>query len=339
MEKQIGRPGADVNWLQIRLEYETTQATLRDIAERHGLKSHNTILRKIKAQCWERSAKPVVVKVTKAATETTAKMLAGHVVTPPPVETRADNIVVTPPTVETRADNIVADPMDPPMEPPQVAPEQHNGAAEAEKVAPERHNGAAEAEKIAPEPPAQEIMKADEIPLLTMRELAGFRADRMRAQLMVAAKIQGTGLAILDRLCLVLNSQDSAEIALNIRRLIAINPERESMASLVKAAGELIDRGVIAERRALGMDIMMQPGPDRESRFGDTKSTSGGVYAAHPVVATADVATAEPGQGIAKATELIRRLDVDMAMQLREVAERTRQAQRDAITSQSQEAA
>jgi hypothetical protein len=43
-----------IAWPLIRAEYETTGISLRALAARHGLKSHGTILRRIKEENWER---------------------------------------------------------------------------------------------------------------------------------------------------------------------------------------------------------------------------------------------------------------------------------------------
>ena len=75
----------------------------------------------------------------------------------------------------------------------------------------------------------------------------------MLRQLEFAEKIQEAGRAILRHLVGVLTGEEDG-MGEHIKRLTAVSPEK--MAGLLKLAVEAIDRGVIIERRALGMDMI-----------------------------------------------------------------------------------
>jgi hypothetical protein len=107
--------------------------------------------------------------------------------------------------------------------------------------------------------------EADVSPLLTARALATMQSQRVLRQLEIAEEIQEAGRNILRLLTGVLTDTDD-KVSEHIKRLIAICPDGEKMSALVKAAAEAIDRAVIIERRALGMDMIkgVVPDPDND---------------------------------------------------------------------------
>ena len=103
--------------------------------------------------------------------------------------------------------------------------------------------------------------EADASPLLTARALATMQSQRVLRQLEIAEEIQEAGRNILRLLTGVLTDTDD-KVGEHIKRLIAICPDGEKLATLVKSAAEAIDRAVIIERRALGMDMIKGTVPD-----------------------------------------------------------------------------
>jgi hypothetical protein len=101
----------------------------------------------------------------------------------------------------------------------------------------------------------------------------------------------------------VLNA-DEAKVGEHIKRLSAICPDGEKMTGLLKSAVEAIDRGVIIERRALGMD------------------------AVNGVVPKAD-APAAPAYSSEAAIAIVKKLDVTLGLRLREFTLATLEARRD----------
>jgi hypothetical protein len=128
--------------------------------------------------------------------------------------------------------------------------------AEASDPSPVRND---EAEKI----DGDTILRreADAATPLTARALAAVQSQRVLRQLEFAEKIQEAGRAILRHLLGVLTGEED-KVGEHIKRLLAICPNGEKLATLVKSAAEAIDRAVTIERRALGMDMIKGTVPD-----------------------------------------------------------------------------
>src|SRR4029077_10485117 len=109
-----------------------------------------------------------------------------------------------------------------------------------------------EAEKVDPQTLREE---AEAATILTARGIATMQAKRISHQLALAGEIQKAGLSIINRVVGVLEDPDETKVGEHIKRLIAISPD-DKLAGLLKAAAEAIDRAVVMERRALGMDTI-----------------------------------------------------------------------------------
>ena len=145
--------------------------------------------------------------------------------------------------------------------------------------------------------------EAEAATTLTARGIATMQARRISHQLALATDIQNAGMSIIKRLVGVLEADDG-DVGEHIRRLIAISPEGEKMASLLKAASEAIDRAVVMERRALGMD------------------------AVHGTVPNAD-APPERAYSSEQAINIVKKLDVTLGLRLRQFTADTLAARRD----------
>ena len=154
-----------------------------------------------------------------------------------------------------------------------------------------------------PPPPDSEAEKIDgdtlprreadpSIPL-TARKLAAMQSQRVLRQLEFAEAIQETGRAMLRHLLGTLTG-DEDKMGEHVKRLTAVSQDGEKMAGLLKLAVEAIDRGVIIERRALGMDMIK----------GQVPNPAGGGL----------------GSDTENAVRTVRKMDLSLGLRLREFA-------------------
>jgi hypothetical protein len=129
------------------------------------------------------------------------------------------------------------------------------------------------------------------------------QAKRISHQLALAGEIQKAGLSIINRVVGVLEDPDETKVGEHIKRLIAISPD-DKLAGLLKAAAEAIDRAVVMERRALGMDTI------------------------NGVVPNAD-APPDRAYSSEAAVAIVKKLDVTLGLRLREFTLATLEARRD----------
>ena len=137
--------------------------------------------------------------------------------------------------------------------------------------------------------------------LLTARNLASMQSKRMLRQLEIAEEIQAAGRAIIRHIEGVM-TEDEDKVGGHLKRLISLCPDGEKLSTLVKSTADAIDRAVIMERRALGME------------------------AAVPIQsATPDQA----GDRTENAIPIVRKLDLNLAMKLREYTAQVAQEKRE----------
>jgi hypothetical protein len=136
---------------------------------------------------------------------------------------------------------------------------------------------------------------------LTARALATMQSQRVLRQLEIAEEIQEAGRNILRLLIRVMTDTDD-KVGDHIKRLIAICPGGEKLATLVKAAAEAIDRAVVIERRALGMDMIKGTVPDPDTGAVDSYTDT--------------------------AIRIVRKMDLSLGLKLREYAAQVAEDQR-----------
>jgi hypothetical protein len=160
-----------------------------------------------------------------------------------------------------------------------------------------------------------ETSELDAEVLLDRRNFSEVLATKSQRDVALALEVQRAGLLLLRRVTGVLQppgNDEAAETEMlgNLQRLIRVNPDRETLAGLVAAAGKTIDLGQMMERRAIAIDAI-------------GKLTSG---------------TAEPGAGsiVKGAMELLHTMDSATAARMRawaiDVQRERRQAQIDKAT-------
>lgn len=66
---------SDVNWIKIKLEYETTNISQRKIADKYGV-SYNTLKDKSKRESWVKSKKDIHRKITAKTQQKTVEKIS-----------------------------------------------------------------------------------------------------------------------------------------------------------------------------------------------------------------------------------------------------------------------
>ena len=97
--------------------------------------------------------------------------------------------------------------------------------------------------------------EADAAFFLTARNLASMQSRRVLRQVEIAEEIQAAARAIVRRIAGVM-TDDEDMVAHHIQRLSSLCPDGEKLATLVKSAADALDRAVVIERRALGMEAV-----------------------------------------------------------------------------------
>ena len=208
-------------WQQIREEYETTDATVDGLARKHGLKSANSIRRKIQSDGWKRNQEAIAAHVT------TRTIGEAAVEEGPPTRSRG------PQTIQK---NISA----------------HIRAEEARARTPTIDEAG---EDVSPPPERAAALETEEQEIATARGVAGHNAKVILQQLRSGEEVEGVGLTVLRAISAYLCASDEDVMPL-ARRLIGLNPDRETMQGLMLAATNLVKSGTAMKRQALAMDVI-----------------------------------------------------------------------------------
>jgi hypothetical protein len=142
--------------------------------------------------------------------------------------------------------------------------------------------------------------EADAAFLLTARNLASMQSRRVLRQVEIAEEIQAAARAIIRRIAGVM-TDDEDKVADHIKRLSSLCPDGEKLATLIKSTADALDRAVIMERRALGMEAAVHSpaAPDQaEDSYTDT------------------------------AIRIVRKMDLSLGLKLREYAAQVAEDQR-----------
>lgn len=127
----------------------------------------------------------------------------------------------------------------------------------------------------------------------TARGLARHNSEVILQQIQGGDDAERAARAVLNAIYRYLTADDHASAVASARRLIGLNPERETMAGMMTAAAGLLKTGVALKRQALAMDVIR---PDDGVNAG-------------PI---------EPVKGAG--ARLLERLPPDALMKLREIA-------------------
>ena len=177
------------------------------------------------------------------------------------------------------------------------------GESDADASPPPDPSPQPSAKKSAEVSPPQLIPAGDpsEIKNQLARGLAGLHIQANAEQLVNAQRMKLVGNLMLARIMTALSVPNEPEGAEARNALMAINAERETLAGLLKATSDLMERAATMERRVLGMDP--KAGPQ-----GPIAATSLQPYGGGPVRSSSEVAKLAQG------------LPPDILMSLRQAA-------------------
>ncbi len=211
------------DWSAMRLAYETTDASLRDLAGQYGLRSTGSIRHRRDNENWRRDVHAIAANIT---TRTLASVALGDTNKTLDQEVEA---------FEQQAGQKAGQPC------AGAVLGQHNPAQGSEFETDVRAIAyrRAAAGRRDPDFVERRRQARDEIEEHFL-ETAKLHAGAIREQLdSVQAAITGT---------------DEEQVSEARARLLALNPERETLAGLLKAINGIGEWAMLAQRRALGMD-------------------------------------------------------------------------------------
>jgi hypothetical protein len=228
----------DLPWAAIRREWETSPIDMTALARKYGVASTTTLTRRRVSEGWKRD--PAAVEARQALADVISDAMA--------IEGTA-----APATGKQFAATLWKPREERPLESGDF--------------------------RSAPVPPRPEDAAASELDaemLRAQRDLSHAMATRSQRGVALAIVVQRMGLHLAQRVDGVLQppsegGEDDASVLGDLQRLIRVNPDRETLASLATVAGKTIDLGQAMERRALA-DAASRPAvsdPSAEAIDGD----------------------------------------------------------------------
>lgn len=280
-------------WDEIRRLYEETSIGCVGLAKRFGFKSKTTITRRRDAEGW---AKAVEEHGAVAAAEQVVADIRSDAapVTAPP-EPEPD------PEIERAIDAMgIYDPLPGPL-PAAV----HEPYVAAERVL------AADVGRSGMVPGSADI---DDRREAVVSQIADIQAERMKTHLAYASELMQVGVGVIRLIkapTIPASTTDPVKLALKQHALMSlsgVNPDRETLAGLLKSAADVVTKGITLERHVLGIT------PPEKTKVGAVVITTG----SNTVVSE----PAGPGQ-------VLKSLDTKSAWKMRELlAEASRAARR-----------
>lgn len=107
------------------------------------------------------------------------------------------------------------------------------------------------------------------------RGVAHLHSAAIRRQMMTGREVQAIGMRVLRALDLVVASNDTATATEAWRRIMAANPDKETLQQLLSSAVKAVDSGMMMERRALVMDAVKGGAPGTPGYAGPSPGGSG----------------------------------------------------------------
>ena len=248
------KPAQDM-WVKIRHEWEKVGLSDRTLANRWGFKSGNSILRRRNAEGWTRDIESVTTRLVTQAVANVGDVSEGaHAPTKP----------------RTQA--------------PQASPISKNmlNGTEHRAISYLTRDSGVKGRQVA----QRDLDDAQD--MRTARGLAEVHAKAIADQVEISDAGVSVVNAILGHLTVILTSLDMDEVKDSRDRLLAINPDKDTMAGHMKAAGVLMEQSIKIKRMALAMDVMRDAEP--------------------------------PLPPAGRTEEIIKRLDVDTLMKMRQTA-------------------
>jgi hypothetical protein len=227
-------------WTEIREKFETTPASIRDLAREFGIKSHTTVLRRVQNENWTKQQAPIAAHI---ATEGIISEVL-HASAPAASAGRGAGTV---PAIES--------PKPEPDEAQKTAELNHHSTSKnqeissvvSEKPKLGRPLGGMSAETAAEQ--RGTVRAAERMALVHQRQalLEIELADQ-------ALHLSGRVMQVLQT---VIDTEDLGEAQRLINRFGAFGEDTESFSGLLRTAIMGIEKGVNLRRRAIGMEVRM----------------------------------------------------------------------------------
>lgn len=279
-------------WDEIRRLYETTPIGIPSLARKYGFSSKTTINRRKAKEGW---AKQVDELISVSA----AELIVADIRRTQEAQAPDPDPGPDPAVMQAIQEMRVYDPV---LKPESATAHASAQADEAEYVR------AADVGQSGMVPSVDDLEDRRDA---VVAQMAGIHAERIRTQLAHAGELQQVGTGIL-RLIMAATTPATDQVTLARRQhavasLCGVNPDRETMAGLLKAASDVLSKAISLERLVLGI------GPQERTKVG-------AVVITNPAPASADPSS--PGR-------VLKGLDTQSAWKLREVlAEASRAARR-----------
>lgn len=274
-------------WAEMRAEWEADdKVSARQIAQRHRIET-STVTRRIHREAWERNPTPPPAPLVMsqamavALTQVADRRAKGRGV-PKAYPEAKDNLrrgsgparpAKAAPTPPPELEQAEAAALAPDVVPP---PEPVEGAAAAADPASQ------EGEQPFPIPPPRRpripppdpdiplgaIAHAGAVEMPNTASVVALHRDMITRQISIGREIQATGLGVLrclrdlvpslEELSAMEDPKDQAAVLARrssaLRLLTSVNPDRDTLAGIFKATADVINQGILIERRAVGLD-------------------------------------------------------------------------------------
>lgn len=268
-----------LDWKEIRRRYEVEGATITQICVDFKIKSRTTIERKIRGEGWIRQVEQIAAHMTTGSVaaagraEAQQDVRAARVEPPaaPPPSRITDKVGATAVEAFGIPDGLVAPKRGATSsatskttsQPDAIVAAAHDhveagSGGESGKDAPPRRKLSLEAAFRHIDP--AEIPEDTDSALEVARGLSVLHSGAITRQMRLGREIQDIGMRVLRLIDLLVSSNDSGVATEAWRRLLAANPDKDTLNSVLKAAVAAVDQGVKIERLALAMDEVKPAG-------------------------------------------------------------------------------
>ena len=228
-------------WDLIRREYESTDISIDALSRKYGLASGTSVRRRIASNSWTRNPEAIAVYIT-------TREIAGT--TPENAPFRVST--ATKKVRKTASAHILFSEQSEDMPPSPYTEEASGPVADATRAPPTIYQSG----KRAPAPVGVEVGERE---LQTAGGLARQNIDVIRQQITSGDTIEQTGLDVLIKIQQYLTAEPESDVMTQaVRRLIGVNPDRETLAQLMMAATSLVKAGTAMKRQALAMDVVVK---------------------------------------------------------------------------------
>jgi hypothetical protein len=224
-----------IDWNVVRQDYERTSISIRELAARHGLKSDNSIRRRIVAEGWRRDIEEITAELVSAGVALPSHVTAHNAARGAHKHAHQNSRRKSGASAARTADD---------------APRTSARTSQSDRT-----------ERPARGDRVRSTADEDDRGLRTAKGLADIHQRSIRNQLDAAETARNAAVHILDGIARCLTAPaGSQELGEARGRLMMLSPDKDTMSTLSVSAIKLLEGAVIIERRALGMDRSLGPG-------------------------------------------------------------------------------